>query len=90
MRLATAPGALKHLTIRNVPDDLHQALKAEQRRRGRSLNQTVIDLLRQSLAIGTTRSNGLGRLAGRWSEADFQRFEQATAPFEQVDPELWG
>lgn len=35
------------------------------------------------------RSNGLGRLAGTWSEDEFRDFERATAQFEEADEELW-
>ncbi|MEX2548464.1 MAG: hypothetical protein WD830_11870 [Chloroflexota bacterium] len=80
---------MKNLTIRNVPDDLHQALTSERARRGLSLNQTVIDLLRQRLGVGISRSNGLGRLADRWDDDQFREFENATAAFEGVDEELW-
>ena len=80
---------MKNLTIRNVPDDLHRALTSERTRRGLSLNQTVIDLLRQRLGVGVSRSNGLGRLAGRWDDDQFREFEDATAAFEGVDEELW-
>jgi len=72
-----------------VPPGLAEALEREKRRRGKSLNQTVIDLLGQGLGSQGTRSNGLGRLAGGWSEGEFRDFEQATAPFEAIDEELW-
>lgn len=81
---------MKTLTIRNVPEDLHDALKREKARRGKSLNQTVIDLLSQRLGIGARRSNGLARLAGQWTDEEFREFEEASAPFERVDEELWG
>jgi hypothetical protein len=81
--------SMKALTIRNLPPSLAEALEREKRRRGQSLNQTVIDLLGQGLGTGGVRSNGLGRLAGGWSEEDFREFEQATAQFEAVDDELW-
>ena len=80
---------MKTLTIRNVPDDLHEALLRERSRIDRSLNQTVIDLLRQRLAVGVTPSNGLGRLADGWSDDDLRAFEEATASFEAVDADLW-
>ncbi len=80
---------MKHLTIRNVPDELADALEREKNRRGESLNQTVIELLEQGLGVGASRSNGLGRLAGTWSEEEYQRFEEAVAIFERIDPELW-
>lgn len=80
---------MRHLTIRNMPDDLHEALNREKNRRGTSLNQTVIDLLSQRLGIGTKRSNGLARLAGDWSDDDLREFKEATAPLEEVDEEMW-
>lgn len=81
--------AIKALTIRNVPPGLAEALEREKRRRGKSLNQTVLDLLGQGLGAQGTRSNGLGRLGGGWSEDEFRDFEKATAPFEAIDEELW-
>jgi plasmid stability protein len=81
--------AVKALTIRNLPPELAEALQREKRRRGNSLNQTVIDLLAQGLGAQGARSNGLGRLAGGWSEDEFRDFERATAQFEAVDEELW-
>lgn len=80
---------MKTLTVRNLPADIAEALQREKKRRGSSLNQTVIDLLSQGLGVGTVRSNGLGRLGGRWSEEELQEFEHAVAPFEQIDEELW-
>lgn len=76
---------MKDLTIL-VPDDLHQALRAERDRTGRSMSQTVIDLLRQALSPGRMPSNGLAALAGGWSEEEFREFEQATAFLERVEP----
>jgi plasmid stability protein len=80
---------IKALTIRNLPPGLAEALEREKRRRGKSLNQTVIDLLGQGLGAQGVRSNGLARLAGGWSEEEFRDFERATAQFEAVDEELW-
>jgi plasmid stability protein len=44
-----------HLTVRNLPDDLSAALERAIHRPGTSLNQTVIDLLRQSLGVTRER-----------------------------------
>ena len=81
----------KHLTVRGVPDDIARALDDERRRRGDSLNATVIDLLRRALglSVGKVYTNGLEKLAGGWSDADLAEFETATAVFEQVDEDLW-
>jgi plasmid stability protein len=80
---------MKTLTIRNVPPDLAEALQDERARSGTSLNQTVLDLLHQRLGVGVVRSNGLARLAGTWTDEEFEQFQAVTAVFEQVDEELW-
>lgn len=85
---ATGVVSIKTLTIRSLPASLVDALEREVRRSGRSLNQTVIDLLVQGLGAHGVRSNGLGRLAGGWSGDEFRAFERNTAQFEAVDEEL--
>jgi hypothetical protein len=82
---------MKTLTIRNVPKRLADALEREKRRRGRSLNQTVLDVLNGGLGVGTSggRRNGLAHLAGTWSADDHEAFEAAVASTEQIDDELW-
>jgi hypothetical protein len=83
---------VRHLTIRNVPQALASALEEEKRRRGSSLNETVIALLVQALGVDSVnrRSNGLAaQFAGTWSEEEFREFEAAVADLEQIDEELW-
>lgn len=82
---------MRHLTIRNVPPELGERLLEEKRVRGRSLNQTVLDLLSQALGLAGAgqRSNGLGALAGTWSAEEHVAFERATADLEHIDEEHW-
>jgi plasmid stability protein len=82
---------MKTMTLRNIPDDLARELEREKTRRGESLNQLAIDLMKEALGLGQggRRSNGLAELAGSWTAEDLAEFERATAPFEQVDEELW-
>lgn len=80
----------QHLTVRNVPSEVAAALKAEQHRRGLSLNQTVIEVLGQALAVKPRRrSNGIKHLAGTWTERQFREFEKATRVTREIDSELW-
>jgi len=80
-----------HLTVRGVPAPIARAIDAERRRRGTSLNQTILDLLARALGIGARRanSNGLRSLAGTWSAEERARFEDSIAFTEQIDEELW-
>lgn len=80
----------RHLTVRDVPRPLAQALERERRRRGVSLNQTIKDLLARALGLGPAPfDNGLRDLAGTWSDADLEQFERDTAFLSEVDEELW-
>lgn len=71
---------MKHLTVRGVPPDVAEALDAEKKRRGESLNKTVIQLLRVALRLSPEPyDNGLGRFAGKWTEEDLEDFERKVA-----------
>lgn len=91
MHSLTREHPVEHLIIRKLPPALARALQAETKRRGASLNETVIDLLSQALGVATgrPRSNGLARLAGGWSEEEFDQFQQALAITMQIDEEMW-
>ena len=82
---------MRHLTIRNIPEELGERLAEEKRASGRSLNQTVIELLAKALGIAAhgRRSNGLAELAGTWGPGELEEFERATAFTEEIDDELW-
>jgi hypothetical protein len=78
---------VKALTVRKVD----AALARETKRRGTSLNQTVLDLLRRGLGMDTSapRANGLEKFAGTWTAEEFEEFEESVAMFDKIDPELW-
>lgn len=78
-----------HLTLRKLPPEVASALRAEARRRGASLNQTAVDILRVGLGVAGPRSNGLRRLAGAWSQEEVQAFDAAIAAAAEIDEELW-
>lgn len=82
---------MKALTVRKVDSRLAAALTRETRRRGTSLNQTILDLLRAALGVGASPppSNGLEKFAGTWTADDLAEFEANVAMFDQIDPELW-
>jgi plasmid stability protein len=81
---------VRNLTIRNIPDEVADALENEKSRRRASLNGTVIELLRQGLGVGSSpRSNGIRRLAGTWTAEQLQEFEENVAVLDGIDAELW-
>ncbi len=82
---------MKQITVRSVSPDLHDALREESRRRGRSINETVLDILRHSLGLvpRSRYDNGLGLLAGSWGEEEFREFERNASMFTRIDNEVW-
>jgi plasmid stability protein len=78
-----------HLTVRNLPEDLADALAREKQRRGTSLNRTVIDLLEQSLGVRGKRSNGLRKLSGTWTANQQRRFLDSIRCLDEIDQDLW-
>lgn len=85
---------MANLSIRGLDDDLAEKLKADAEQAGVSVNARVLELIREGLGVpGDERRrrvyHDLDALAGTWSDADQQEFEQATREFEQVDEELW-
>jgi hypothetical protein len=81
---------MRYLTVHDIPTDIAKALRTETRRREKSLNQTVIERLRQSLGLSwdSRGTNGLEKLTGTWSQEEFDHFERATAVFERVDSKI--
>ena len=82
---------MKTITVRNIPADVVAALEAEKRRRGLSLNRTVLSVMREALGLSSSRrrSNGLRRLAGNWSKAESRQFDEAVAAFRKIDEDMW-
>ena len=80
----------EYLTVRNLPKTLAAALQEEKRRRGQSLNQTVVELLEQSLGTKGPRSNGIRRLAGTGDDCQPTGIVGPARPVDAVEPALWG
>jgi hypothetical protein len=80
---------VRHLTVRNIPPEVAEALEAEKERSQSSLNHTVIDLLSRALGVRRDMGNGLASLAGTWTQEEHEQFEAAVAVTEQIDQELW-
>lgn len=89
---------VKQATIRGIDGTLERRLREEARRRGLSLNRTVLLLLRQATGLAKPteyperrpkRFTDLDHLAGTWSDAQADEFDKAVEVFEQIDGELW-
>lgn len=71
---------------------LADALEEQKNRLGTSMNNTVLHLLSESLGLDQKSgrwTNGLEKLAGGWSEEDYQEFEKNTADQRMIDEKVW-
>lgn len=77
----------KQLTVRGVPDEVARRLDSLSRMRRKSVNATVLDILRDAVGV-QERKRRLARYA-TWNEEDLAEFERALADQRRVDEELW-
>jgi len=89
---------MKQTTVRGIDGTLARKLRQEARRRGLSLNRTVLLLLRQATGLTkltdpaprqTERFTDLDHLAGTWSAQEAEEFERAIEGLRRVDEEMW-
>ena len=80
------------LTITDLPIEFIVALAKESERRGKNINDTARLLLSESVNLDRPPgrwTNGLEKLAGRWTEEEFQEFERNTAETRKIDESMW-
>ena len=70
---------MKTLTLRGIEPELEMRLRKLAKESSRSLNATILDLLRRSLGVGPRKTvyTDLDALAGGWSEADLAQFRSS-------------
>jgi plasmid stability protein len=76
-------------TIRNVPKAIDQALRQKAKAQGKSLNQAVVDVLKQALLKDgpPIKHHDLDFMIGTWVEDP--EFDKAIAAQDQIEPEMW-
>jgi len=77
----------KQLTIRGVPDEVTRRLERLSKERGESVNQTVLSILAESLAVDARRAR-LQRYV-TWTEEDVKAFGAALESQRVVDADVW-
>lgn len=89
---------VKQTTVRGIDNVLARRLREEARRRGLSVNRTMLLLLRQATGLtapsgpstsGPERFSDLDHLAGTWTEQDADEFDRAVEDLNRVDEDLW-
>jgi plasmid stability protein len=76
-------------TIRNVPDNVDEALRRAAHERGESLNEVAIEALARGAGVSGERGRqrDLGDIAGTWRKDP--AFDSALEAQDAIDKEMW-
>jgi hypothetical protein len=76
------------ISLRNLPQEVEQAIQDTSRREGISLNKATIRLLEASLRK-PARNNDFDEFCAQWSTDEADQFDAALLQMRQVDPADW-
>ena len=85
---------MKTMTIRGIEPALIDKLKENAKKQDKSLNQFVIDTLKQHMGMKkekkfTAEYHDLDHLFGRWTAKEFEKIQGKIDSERNIDKELW-
>ena len=84
---------MKAITIRGIDPSVSDKLKKVAKSEGKSVNQLVLDLIKQSVGMQKKKFNrqydDLDHLFGKWSRSEFEKIQGFIDSQRKIDPELW-
>ena len=85
---------MSNLSIRGIDPDLATSLKQQARASGKSVNQLVLDVLKEHMGLHikkhfTPEYHDLDFLFGRWTDSEFHQIQGKINNESQIDDELW-
>lgn len=92
---AKTGGAVKAITLRNLPPEIAKTIRKKAQKEGVSINKAVIKLLEEGMGPRNKAKGGkplyhdLDDLAGSWTQEEASEFDRALAEQRAIDTELW-
>jgi len=85
---------MKTITVRRIEPSLAKELKQAANKEGKSVNQLVIETIKQYLGMKkekrfTVVYHDMDHLFGRWSEEEFEQIQGKIDSERKIDKELW-
>ncbi len=85
---------MSNLSIRGIDPDLATMLKQQAQANGKSVNQWVLDVLKEHIEHPkkkhfTQEYHDLDFLFGQWSDSEFQKIQTKIDDESRIDDELW-
>lgn len=89
MQAPDAPECCMKYTIRNIPPELDSVLRSEAEKKGKSLDQVIVEALMRAFGLDGSDAlrRDIGFLVGSW-DGD-PEVERALEAQRQIDSELW-
>jgi ribosomal protein S24E len=85
---------MKTITVRRIEPSLAKKLKQEANKEGKSVNQLVIETIKQYLGMKKEKRftivyHDMDHIFGRWSEEEFEQIQGKIDSERKVEKELW-
>jgi hypothetical protein len=85
---------MKTMTIRGLEPSLINKMKENAKKQNKSLNQFVIDMLKQNMGMKKEKKftavyHDLDHLFGRWSDKELKTIQGKINSERKIDQELW-
>jgi len=85
---------MKTITVRGLDDTLTANLKLMAKQEGQSVNQFILDMLKERLGLKkekkfTAVHHDMDHLFGRWAEKEFKQIQMRIDSERKIDNELW-
>ena len=85
---------MKAFTIRGVEPEVAEKLKIMAKKKGKSINQIVLDFIKKNLGLEKEKTHSreyddLNDLLGSWSDDEFTKIHAQINQSRQIDQELW-
>jgi len=85
---------MKAITIRGIDSSVSEKLKQAAKTEDKSVNRLLLELINQNFGLQknkkfTKQHNDLDHLFGKWSSAEFKKFQGFIDTQRKIDTELW-
>lgn len=85
---------MKTITVRGLDDTLTANLKLMAKQEGQSVNQFILDMLKERLGLKkekkfTAVHHDMDHLFGRWADKEFKQIQMRIDSERKIDKELW-
>ena len=85
---------MKSISLRGIEREVSEKLKRVAQINGKSVNQYILDLIRQNLGMHrekkyTKTYDDLDHLFGRWTDSEFEAMEKSIDSQRKIDTDLW-